>query len=93
MLQAAKSIIIIGYQLLVDHVNRFSKYKSPKANLVLNSLEVLFWSAVTFLIMQANMKSCIGIPCILGWVIMGIGIVQRYVTGTFAQPCSTLTNR
>ena len=75
--QGAKSLVVILYQLCTEHVARLRKYHSYKANLILNSLEIVFWAAVAFLTMQANLKSCSGIGCGLGWAVFVMAIFQR----------------
>ncbi|KAJ4244405.1 hypothetical protein NW762_014533 [Fusarium torreyae] len=73
---AAKSIILILYQALSQHTKYFRKWMSFKANLILNILEIVFWSAVVFMTMQANTSSCNGVTCALGWVIFALGIAM-----------------
>ncbi|KAM0278224.1 hypothetical protein ACHAQK_002573 [Fusarium lateritium] len=76
---AAKSIILILYQVLSQHTKYFRKWMSFKANLILNILEIVFWSAVVFMTMQANTASCDGVTCALGWVIFALGIAMWLV--------------
>ncbi|KAF2163806.1 hypothetical protein M409DRAFT_57285 [Zasmidium cellare ATCC 36951] len=71
----AKSLIIIGYQLLTEHVAYFHKWASLKANAILNALENVFWGAVVFLVIQANISRCVGVGCTLSWVVVGVSIV------------------
>ncbi|KAF2251405.1 hypothetical protein BU26DRAFT_563344 [Trematosphaeria pertusa] len=75
----AKSIIILAYQLLTEHTSRFHKWASPKANTILNGLEILFWSAVCFLGMQSMMRkgACSGnsTACAMGWVVVGLAVM------------------
>ncbi|KAH7038870.1 hypothetical protein B0J12DRAFT_764679 [Macrophomina phaseolina] len=66
----AKSLIVIAYELLTEHVARFRKWKSLKAYAILNCLEVVFWAAVMFMVFRANMNSCTGISCALSWVVV-----------------------
>ncbi|KAL2688920.1 hypothetical protein Neosp_002970 [[Neocosmospora] mangrovei] len=75
-LEAAKSIVIILYQVLSQHTKYFRKWMSFKANLILNCLEIVFWSAVAFMTLQANTASCTGVNCALGWVILVLGIIM-----------------
>ncbi|KAF7190687.1 hypothetical protein HII31_07846 [Pseudocercospora fuligena] len=73
----AKSLGFIAYQLLSEHVRAFKKWKSYKAYAILNGLDIPFWGAVAFLVMQANLKRCNGISCQLGWGVVGVGIVMN----------------
>lgn len=72
-------MVIITYHILTEHRERFSRWRSYKAYAILNGLEIVFWAAVVFLIVQANIKSCVGISCTLRWVAMGVSIVIKYV--------------
>ncbi|KAJ9646691.1 hypothetical protein H2204_000383 [Knufia peltigerae] len=74
-----KSMVIITYQILTEHRERFSRWRSYKAYAILNGLEIIFWAAVVFLIVQANIKSCVGISCTLRWVAMGVSIVINVI--------------
>ncbi|KAK4503464.1 hypothetical protein PRZ48_004379 [Zasmidium cellare] len=71
----AKSLIIIAYQILTEHVAYFHKWASLKANAILNALENVFWGAVVFLVIQANISRCVGVGCTLSWVVVGVSIV------------------
>ncbi|KAH8672321.1 hypothetical protein BGZ61DRAFT_317574, partial [Ilyonectria robusta] len=71
-----KSMVIILYQVLSQHTQYFRKWMSFKANLILNSLEIVFWGAVAFLTLQANTQSCQGVTCALGWVIVVLAIIM-----------------
>jgi hypothetical protein len=73
--QGAKSLMIIFYQILTEHFTFFKKWHSFKANAILNSLEIVFWGAVCFLMIQANIQRCIGTSCILSWVSVGVSFV------------------
>lgn len=70
----AKSLIILFYMLLTEHVQKFKRWHSYKANAILSCLEILFWGAVAFLMFQANLKQCTGIMCTLSWVVVGIAV-------------------
>jgi hypothetical protein len=77
--KGAKSLIIIAYQLLTEHTQKCKRWASLKANMILNSLEVVFWAAVVFMIIQANLKFCVGTSCIVSWVVCVLGGILRYV--------------
>ncbi|KUJ09828.1 uncharacterized protein LY89DRAFT_597421 [Mollisia scopiformis] len=68
----AKSLIVILYQVLSEHTAMFRKWASLKANMILNCMEIVFWAAVVFLMIQANLKFCVGTNCILSWVVTGV---------------------
>ncbi|KAI1498345.1 hypothetical protein F5X99DRAFT_412152 [Biscogniauxia marginata] len=71
----AKSIIIILYQVLSEHVRSFHKWASKKANLILNSLEIVFWAAVAFMAIQSNTtRTCTGTSCFLNWAVVVLAI-------------------
>jgi hypothetical protein len=68
-------MIIISYQLLTTHVARFQRWRCLKAYAILNGLEVVFWAAVVFLVIQANIQVCVGTGCYLSWAVVGVAIV------------------
>ncbi|KAH6898013.1 hypothetical protein B0T10DRAFT_577477 [Thelonectria olida] len=74
---SAKSLIILLYEILSSHVRAFKKWSSLKAYVILNGLEIVFWGAVVFLMIQANIKFCAGLSCTLSWVIVPLGIVMN----------------
>ncbi|KAG7138930.1 hypothetical protein HYQ45_003976 [Verticillium longisporum] len=71
----AKSLIIIFYQLATEHIARFRRWSSLKAFAIFNCLEIVFWGAVIFLVMQGNLQRCEGTGCILNWIVFGVSIV------------------
>lgn len=75
--QSAKSINFIFYQLLTDHVQRLRRWRSLKAYTIINGLEIVFWAAVVFLLIQANISVCVGVGCTLSWVVVGMSISLR----------------
>ncbi|KAF5003631.1 hypothetical protein FDECE_9837 [Fusarium decemcellulare] len=72
----AKSLVIIGYQLLTEHVHRLKRWGSLKAYWILNALEIVFWAAVAFMMLQGNRRMCIGTSCILGWVVLALAVIM-----------------
>ena len=56
----------------------FKKWSSLKAYVILNALEIVFWGAVVFMMIQANLKFCEGMSCTLSWIVVVLGIVMRY---------------
>jgi hypothetical protein len=71
--------MFIVYQISTEHVQALCRWQSYKAYWILNALDVVFWAAVTFLIMQANLARCVGVGCKLSWVVMGLSIALRFV--------------
>jgi hypothetical protein len=67
--QGVKSIIFIGYQLLAEHTTRFARWKSLKANAILNCIEIVFWLAAIVLIFMGITTSCFGSSCAVNWII------------------------
>ncbi|KIW59806.1 hypothetical protein PV05_00072 [Exophiala xenobiotica] len=74
-----KSMIIISYQILTEHFARFHKWRSIEAYAILNGLEVIFWAAVVFLVIQANIQVCVGIGCTLSLIWVGVSVVITIV--------------
>ncbi|KAI1036309.1 hypothetical protein LB503_003464 [Fusarium chuoi] len=75
----AKSLIILAYEILTEHSIRFHRWSSLKAYFILNALEVVFWAAVAFMMIQGNSRLCVGTSCALGWVVFVLAGVSRYV--------------
>ncbi|RAQ54547.1 hypothetical protein AFGD_003972 [Aspergillus flavus] len=73
-IQAAKSLVIILYQLVTEHVTALQKWASLKAYTILSALEIVFWAAVAVLTIQANVQMCVAPGCILGWGVAITGI-------------------
>ncbi|CZR64463.1 uncharacterized protein PAC_14361 [Phialocephala subalpina] len=79
----AKSLIIILYQVITEHSAKFRKWHSLKACMILNSLEVVFWAAVVFLMIQANLNFCVGTNCTISWVVCVVaGILSTVASWT-----------
>ncbi|KAL0767386.1 hypothetical protein CaCOL14_010236 [Colletotrichum acutatum] len=70
-----KSLIIIGYQLLTTHKERFKKWASLKANAILNTMEIVFWFVAFGLLCQANGRFCTGGSCAISWIVTLIVMV------------------
>ncbi|TDZ41442.1 hypothetical protein CTRI78_v009622 [Colletotrichum trifolii] len=79
---AAKSLVIILYQVLTEHVSSLKRWASLKANLILNAMEIVFWAAVVYMGIQAQtQQACIGVSCTIGWVVAVFGILLSMVAG------------
>lgn len=63
---------------MTEHFVFFRRWASLKANAILNSADIIFWAAVVFLIVQANINSCVGVSCSLRWGVMAASIVLTY---------------
>lgn len=75
LLQGAKSILFIVYQILTERSSRFKKWASVKANLILNNIEVPFWLVVLILKFSAINQFCSGPSCGISYVIGIMAIV------------------
>ncbi|KAF4848019.1 hypothetical protein CGCSCA4_v005297 [Colletotrichum siamense] len=79
---SAKSLAIILYQVLTEHVPALHRWASLKANLILNAMEIVFWAAVVYMGIQSQtQQSCIGTSCTIGWVVVVLGILLSMVAG------------
>jgi hypothetical protein len=56
---------------------RVETHNSYKADAIINCLEVVFWGAVVFLVMQENLNTCNGLSCYLNWGVVGLAIVLK----------------
>ncbi|THY11789.1 hypothetical protein D6D02_05552 [Aureobasidium pullulans] len=71
----AKTIVVISYQLLTTHVSSLRRWRSLKAYLILNSLEVVFWLAVVFLTAQGMSRFCQGGYCGVSVVMVILAVI------------------
>lgn len=69
-LQAVKSIIIITYQLVTEHMARFARWRSFKANVILNCIEIVFWLAAIVVKFMGISRRCSGGSCAVNWIIV-----------------------
>ncbi|KAF5979579.1 hypothetical protein FBULB1_5654 [Fusarium bulbicola] len=82
----AKSLIILTYEILTEHFIRFHRWHSLKAYFILNAMEVVFWAAVAFMMIQGNSKLCVGTSCALGWVVFVLaGILRHVILNTYSR--------
>ncbi|CAI6034293.1 unnamed protein product [Clonostachys chloroleuca] len=73
---SAKSLVIILYQLLTEHIRALQRWSSLKVYAILNAMEIVFWLAVAFLLIQSNINFCSGLSCTLSWIVVSLGIVM-----------------
>lgn len=66
--------------LATEHVQKFRRWHSYKANAIISGLEIVFWGAVAFLVFQANLSRCVGVTCYLSWVVVGLAVVIKCVS-------------
>ncbi|CAC9887945.1 unnamed protein product, partial [Aureobasidium pullulans] len=71
----SKTIVVISYQLLTTHVSSLRRWRSLKAYLILNSLEVVFWLAVVFLTAQGMSRFCQGGYCGVSVVMVILAVI------------------
>ncbi|KAF1929584.1 uncharacterized protein M421DRAFT_91437 [Didymella exigua CBS 183.55] len=75
----AKSLILFTYMLAAEHIQKFKRWHSYKANVIISCLEIVFWGAVAFLGFQSNLKRCEGVTCYLSWVTVGIAVFINHL--------------
>ncbi|CAN8102430.1 unnamed protein product [Discula destructiva] len=77
----AKSLVFITYQLLTQHVKALKRWRSAKANAIINGAEIVFWIAVVYLVIAANLQTaCTGTVCTLGWVEVVFAIFMVFLS-------------
>ena len=67
-----KSLVIIAGELITEHIPRFEKWRSLKAIVWANAIEIIVWMGCAGLTMQANLDECIGVGCDLSWTIFAL---------------------
>ncbi|EYB21881.1 hypothetical protein FG05_11538 [Fusarium graminearum] len=83
----AKSLIIISYEILSEHVSGLRRWRSLKAYFILNAMEVVFWAAVAFMMIRGNSSVCIGTSCALGWVVFVLAGILSPLAKYLAVVC------
>ncbi|KAK3291516.1 uncharacterized protein B0H64DRAFT_427091 [Chaetomium fimeti] len=71
---AVKTLVFITYQLVTEHTERFAKWRSLKANLILNCIEPVFWLTLVILKFMGITRSCSGSGCAVTWIITLVAI-------------------
>ncbi|KAK4149940.1 sterol uptake control protein 2 [Chaetomidium leptoderma] len=72
---AVKTIVILGYQLLSEHTQRFAKWRSLKASFILSCIEPVFWLTLVILKFMGIAKFCSGAGCAVTWITTLVAIV------------------
>ncbi|THZ20554.1 hypothetical protein D6C91_04709 [Aureobasidium pullulans] len=75
IVMGVKTIVVITYQLLTTHMSSLKRFRSTKAYLILNSLEVVFWLAVMVLTGMGMSRYCQGSYCGISVVILLLALV------------------
>lgn len=70
--QSIKSIVFILYQILSE---RYQRFFSLKANMILNIIEALFWTVAIFLT-GLGTKRCTSKTCAIAGSIVVLAVVQ-----------------
>lgn len=73
--QGIKTLVVITYQLVTTHAQKFEKWASPKAYFVLNFMEILFWFVVIIVTFMGIANYCRGASCGLSWIVVLIAAV------------------
>ncbi len=61
-------------KLLSEHTARFSRWRSLKANAILNSLEVVFWLAAIIVKFMGVSRACSGNSCAVNCIILLVAL-------------------
>lgn len=56
-------------------------------------MEVVFWAAVAFMMIRGNANVCVGASCALGWVVVVLAGILRYVPQLLTYQWARLTNQ
>ncbi|CAF3429332.1 unnamed protein product [Fusarium graminearum] len=93
----AKSLIIISYEILSEHVSGLRRWRSLKAYFILNAMEVVFWAAVVFVLagILSPLAKYLAVVCYLDWRFEKKHGVHRgsSLTKDQAEPFSTLRSQ
>lgn len=79
-------MLLIAYQLLTEHVQRLRRWSSPWANVIINLIDTVFWAAIMYMLLMANLQRCTSAPfsgnmsCILYFGILVLVVIIMLVT-------------
>ncbi|KAF7541455.1 hypothetical protein G7054_g528 [Neopestalotiopsis clavispora] len=70
-----KTLVVITYQLVTTHVQRYKRWSSLKAYSILNFMEILFWFVVVIVTFMGISTFCQGASCGLSWITVLLAVV------------------
>ncbi|KAH8892744.1 hypothetical protein GQ53DRAFT_763871 [Thozetella sp. PMI_491] len=79
IVMGVKTIVVLLYQILTSKVERFQRWKSLKANTILNSMEIVFWFVVVIITLMGISRFCQGAFCALSWIQVLVAIMLMFV--------------
>ncbi|PLB46246.1 hypothetical protein P170DRAFT_263157 [Aspergillus steynii IBT 23096] len=82
-----KSAVFMAYQIVSTHVNRFKRWASPKANMILNIIDTIFWFALFIITCMSTAGSCSGSSCPLGGLVATLAIILCGFSGLLSFVC------
>lgn len=74
-LQGIKSLVVLSYQIVTTHIDRFKKWRSLKAYAILNCLEIMFWFVVVILSFMGVTSTCVGTSCAMASLVSILSLV------------------
>jgi hypothetical protein len=77
--QGIKTLIVLSYQLVSTHIDKYHRWQNLKVYQVLNTLEVLFWFVVVIVTLMGISQYCKNTYCGLSWLIALIATTLTYV--------------
>ncbi|KAI9037553.1 uncharacterized protein KD926_000201 [Aspergillus affinis] len=82
-----KSAVFMAYQILTAHANRLKRWASPKAYMILNIIDTIFWFALFIITCMSTAGSCSGSSCPLGGIIATLTIILCGLAGLLSFVC------
>jgi hypothetical protein len=70
-----KSVVLLSYQLLTTYANSLQRWRSLKAYMIIDYLEIVFWFVVVILGFMGVSRRCVGEVCALGIVVCLIAML------------------
>jgi uncharacterized membrane protein len=61
--------------ILSETKERFERWHSYKANMILSCLEIVFWAIVPFMALSVVVTKCTGVACMLAWGVIVVAII------------------
>jgi hypothetical protein len=77
--QSIKTIVVLSYQLITEHVAKYKRWGSLKAYAVLNTMEIVFWFVVIIITFMGISRYCKGANCAMGFFVALTAFALMYV--------------
>ncbi|KAF7591051.1 hypothetical protein BBP40_002011 [Aspergillus hancockii] len=82
-----KSAVFMAYQVVTGHVNRFKRWASTKANMILNIIDTVFWFALFIISIMGTSGANSTSSRALGVIVIVLSLVLCGLAGFLSFIC------